>query len=153
MLLSPKPRAGLSSNIGMLFTSAQQLLQLIWGQRAEWFAAVSSALFIGLLVAAVNLPHGWPAAASAGCKQALWTGLMAGLLTRLCRYLCCQSQFRLVPPMVWATLCPSLVAVAGASLLHNLRGTAEPLASIMITVALAPPGFWLAAYNLRRYNH
>lgn len=121
-----------------------------WRKGTEWLAALGGALFMGILVAAVNSPYGWMIALLAGSKQALWTALIAGLLTRFCRYLCVQSRFRLLPPMLCATLGPSLLAVAGVSVLHHLEGTAAPLASILVTVAIAPAGFWVVAHNMRR---
>lgn len=126
--------------------------QTVWHGGAEWIAALGGALFVGGLVAFVNLQSGLSAALLAGGKQALWTGVMAGLLTRFCRYLCTQTSFRLFPPQICATLGPSLLAVLGVTVLHHLEGTAHPWASVMVTVILAPPGFWLVAHNMRRAN-
>lgn len=131
-------------------SSSKRLSDRLWHKGAEWLAALGGALFMGVLVAAVNSPYGWLSALLAGSKQALWTALIAGLLTRFCRYLCVQSRFRLLPPMLCATLGPSLLAVAGVSVLHHLDGTAAPLASILVTVVIAPAGFWLVAHNMRR---
>lgn len=124
--------------------------QQLWHKGAEWFAALGGALFVGSFVAAINFSAGLAAALMAGGKQALWTAIMAGLLTRFCRYLCTQSRFRLLPPMACATLGPSLLAIAGVTVLHYVGGTAYPLASIMVTVIFAPPGFWVIAYNMQR---
>lgn len=130
--------------------SQLSLLDKVWLKGAEWIAALGGAFFVGALVAAVNFPHGVESAAVAGIKQALWTGFMAGFLTKFCRFLCTQPHFRILPPMVCATLGPSVFAIAGVSIVHHLEGTADPVASILITVILAPPGFWVIAHNMRR---
>lgn len=125
----------------------------LWSKGAEWIAALGGALCIGALVGIVNYPYGLSSALLAGGKQALWTALVAGLLTRFCRFLCTQTGFRLLPPMVCGVLCPSALAVAGVAVVHHLEGTANPWGSILITVLLAPPGFWLIAHNIRRANN
>ncbi len=123
---------------------------VLWLRYAEWASVFGGALLLASIVAAVNARFGFQAAMFAGLKQALWTALMAGLLTRLCRYLCLQTRLNLLPPMLCATLGPSALAILGVSVLHYLKGTADPLASVLVTVALAPPGFWLIAHNVRR---
>jgi hypothetical protein len=130
--------------------SAVSRVDRLWHRGAEWMAALGGALFMGTMVAAVNLPYGWFSALLAGGKQALWTALIAGLLTRFCRYLCVQTSFRLLPPMLCATLGPSALAVLGVAVLHNLEGTANPWGSVLVTVVIAPAGFWMVAHNMRR---
>lgn len=149
MHLSSKPNANYPSrNSG----SINHLSYKLWTKGAEWVAALGGALFIGTIVGIVNAPHGLDAALLAGAKQALWTALIAGFLTRFCRYLCTQTKARLLPPMVCGVVCPSLLAVLGVSVVHHLEGTANPWGSIMVTVVMAPPGFWLVAHNIRRYD-
>jgi|GEM_PF-2462992 len=149
MDLSSKPNANYS---GRNSDSISYLSYKLWSKSAEWVAALGGALFIGGIVGVVNAHHGLDAALLAGAKQALWTALIAGLLTRFCRFLCTQTKARLLPPMVCGVLCPSLLAVLGVSVVHHLDGTANPWGSIMVTVIMAPPGFWLVAHNIRRYE-
>lgn len=146
---SSKPNANHPSRDSL---AASSFSNMLWVKGAEWIAALGGALFIGTLVGIVNYPYGLSSALLAGGKQALWTALAAGLLTRFCRFLCTQTHFRLLPPLVCGVLCPSLLAVAGVAVVHHLEGTANPWGSILITVFLAPPGFWLIAHNIRRTN-
>lgn len=126
-----------------------QRFESYWQKGAEWLAAFGGSSLVAVLVFAVNLDHGWQLALLACAKQALWTAVMAGVLTRFCRFLCTQQGF-VLPPMVLATVLPSAVAITGVSLLHHLEGTPAPFASIMVTVLLAPPGFWFVANTSRR---
>lgn len=147
MGLSSKPNANYSNRSPL---GATDLSNMLWNKGAEWIAALGGALFIGSLVGIVNAPHGLQAALLAGSKQALWTALVAGLLTRFCRYLCTQTHARLLPPMICGVVGPSALAIIGVTVLHHLEGTANPWLSVLITVILAPPGFWLIAHNIRR---
>lgn len=149
MNLSPKLAASTAHHETL---SPQRFSTLRRTQGAEWVAALAGAAFIGTLVGIVNYPHGLSSALLAGGKQALWTALIAGLLTRFCRYLCSQTSMRLLPPMVGAVVLPSVLAVVGVSVLHHLEGTANPWGSVLITVILAPPGFCLIAHKIRRAN-
>ena len=147
---SSKPRA---PHLGRSFIQGPASIQRIWQRGIEWVAGLGGAFFIVVLFALVNLPHGVTSALMAGTKQAIWTGLMAGLLTRFCRYLCTQTSFHLLPPMWCAVLGPSSLAVLGVTAVHHLDGTANPWGSVLVTAILAPPGFWMIAYNVRRVNH
>lgn len=103
-------------------------------------SATIGALLMGLLVAAINLRHGLPAAMTAAGKQAAYTFFIAGLILKLCERLALAFPERR-RALIVATVVPSLVTVGATSLVHHLRGTAEPWASVLPTLLMGPPSF------------
>jgi hypothetical protein len=102
--------------------------------------AWKAALFLGMVVYAINFPHGALAALPAALKQAFYTLLVSGFIVRLC-----ENIINGIRPMVvaWplAILAPSTVAVGLTYLMHSLKGTPEPLYSTLPTLLIAPPAF------------
>ena len=108
--------------------------------------AWKAALFLGLVVYAINFSHGALAALPAALKQAIYTFLVSGFIVRLCENLITQ-----VRPMVvaWplAILLPSAVAVGLTFLMHSLKGTPEPFYSTLPTILITPPAFAVWAWR------
>lgn len=108
--------------------------------------AWKAALFLGLVVYAINFSHGALAALPAALKQATYTFLVSGFIVRLCENLINQ-----VRPMVvaWplAILLPSAVAVGLTFLMHSLKGTPEPFYSTLPTILITPPAFAVWAWR------
>ena len=102
--------------------------------------AWKAALFLGLVVYAINFSHGALAALPAALKQALYTLFASGFIVRLC-----ENLITRVKPMAlaWplAILVPTLVAVGLTFLVHSLRGTPEPFYSTLPTLLVTPPAF------------
>jgi len=102
--------------------------------------AWKAALFLGLVVYAINFPHGAMAALPAALKQALYTLFASGFIVRLC-----ENLITRVRPMMlaWplAILVPTAVAVGLTFLVHSLRGTPEPFYSTLPTLLVTPPAF------------
>jgi peptidoglycan/LPS O-acetylase OafA/YrhL len=106
------------------------------------------ALIMGGLVYYVNREHGWEPSLVAAGKQALYTFFLGGWLVALC------ERYSLKPTRTWkgifqATLMVSAITITAVSVIHFIRGTPEPLPSILITVLIAPPGFLGIAWNHR----
>jgi hypothetical protein len=108
--------------------------------------AWKAALFLGLVVYAINFSHGAFAALPAALKQATYTFLASGFIVRLCENLINQ-----VRPMAiaWplAVLLPSAVAVGLTFLMHSLKGTPEPFYSTLPTILITPPAFAVWAWR------
>ena len=102
--------------------------------------AWKAALFLGLVVYAINFSHGALAALPAALKQAVYTLFASGFIVRLC-----ENLITRVKPMAlaWplAILVPTLVAVGLTFLVHSLRGTPEPFYSTLPTLLVTPPAF------------
>lgn len=112
-------------------------------------SAIIGALLMGTIVALVNASHGWTAALVAATKQGLYTLIIAGLILRLCERIAVSLQPTRVAVLV-STLVSSLVTVGATTLLHHLRGTPEPWASVVPTLLLGPPSFVAWALRSRR---
>jgi hypothetical protein len=84
--------------------------------------AWKAALFLGLVVYAINFSHGALTALPAALKQAIYTFLASGFIIRLC-----ENLIKQVKPMIiaWplAVLVPTAVAVGLTYLMHSLKGT------------------------------
>ena len=108
--------------------------------------AWKAALFLGLVVYAINFSHGALAALPAALKQAIYTFLASGFIVRLC-----ENLIKQVRPMVvaWplAILLPSAVAVGLTFLMHSLKGTPEPFCSTLPTILITPPAFAVWAWR------
>ena len=108
--------------------------------------AWKAALFLGLVVYAINVSHGALAALPAALKQAIYTFLASGFIVRLC-----ENLIKQVRPMVvaWplAILLPSAVAVGLTFLMHSLKGTPEPFYSTLPTILITPPAFAVWAWR------
>ncbi len=108
--------------------------------------AWKAALFLGVVVYAINFSHGALAALPAALKQAIYTFLASGFIVRLC-----ENLIKQVRPMVvaWplAILLPSAVAVGLTFLMHSLKGTPEPFYSTLPTILITPPAFAVWAWR------
>ncbi len=108
--------------------------------------AWKAALFLGMVVYAINFSHGALAALPAALKQAFYTLLVSGFIVRLC-----ENIINGIRPMVvaWplAILVPSAVAVGLTYLMHSLKGTPEPLYSTLPTLLITPPAFAVWAWR------
>jgi hypothetical protein len=108
--------------------------------------AWKAALFLGLVVYAINFSHGALTALPAALKQAIYTFLASGFIIRLC-----ENLIKQVKPMIiaWplAVLVPTAVAVGLTYLMHSLKGTPEPLYSTLPTLLITPPAFAVWAWR------
>lgn len=111
------------------------------GRYIDYRMAWKGALFLGVVVWIINLPHGGLAALPAALKQAAYTYFVAGSVTRLCQILAIRLQPRSVALMA-AVVVPSCIAIGLTFLVHSLKGTPEPAKSTMPTALFAPPAFF-----------
>ena len=114
--------------------------------------AWKAALFLGLVVYAVNFSHGALAALPAALKQGTYTFFVSGFIVRLCENLITQVRHR---ALAWflAILLPSSIAIGLTYLLHSLKGTPEPFYSTLPTILITPPAFAVWAWrSLKAYT-
>jgi len=107
----------------------------------DYGMAWKGALFLAVLVFLINLPHGPLQALPAALKQATYTYFVAGFITRLCENIAVRVERRSLA-LFAAVLIPSTIALGLTLLLHLLKGTPEPLRSVVPTLLTAPPAFF-----------
>jgi len=111
--------------------------------------AWKAALFLGLVVYAINFSHGALTALPAALKQATYTFFVAGFILRLCENLVIQKSLgQLAFPL--AVVIPSSIAIGLTYLLHSLKGTPEPFYSTLPTILMAFPSFSVWAWKKRK---
>jgi len=88
----------------------------------------------------INADHGFWAAIPAALKQAAYTAVAGGVLTRICERMAYKfANFAF--SIFMGSFVPSVIAVALTFAVHMLKGTPEPLNSTIPTMILAPIGF------------
>jgi hypothetical protein len=107
----------------------------------DYSMAWKGALLLAVAVWLINLGHGPLAALPAALKQATYTYFVAGFITRLCENIAVNVENRRLA-LSLAVLIPSCIAVGLTLLLHTLKGTPEPLRSVLPTLLTAPPAFF-----------
>ena len=107
----------------------------------DYGMAWKGALFLAVMVWFINLPHGPLAALPAALKQATYTYFVAGFITRLCENIAVRIARRPLA-LFAAVVIPSTIALGLTLLLHTLKGTPEPLRSVIPTLLTAPPAFF-----------
>jgi hypothetical protein len=107
----------------------------------DYSMAWKGALFLAVAVWLINLEHGPLAALPAALKQATYTYFVAGFITRLCENIAVNVRERRLA-LFLAVFVPSCIALGLTLLLHTLRGTPEPLRSVIPTLLSAPPAFF-----------
>jgi hypothetical protein len=113
--------------------------------------AWKAALFLGVVVFAINMSHGVWAALPAALKQAAYTFFAAGFIVRLCENLVVKKALGVIAfPL--AVIIPSLVAIGLTFLVHSLKGTPLPLHSTIPTMLMAPPAFMVWAWRSKKVH-
>lgn len=113
--------------------------------------AWKAALFLGIVVYAINFSHGALAALPAALKQFTYTFFVAGFILRLCETLSIHPGLGAFA-LPLAVLIPSAVAIGLTYLMHSLKGTPEPFYSTLPAILMALPSFSLWAWRSRK-NH
>ncbi len=117
-----------------------QRLRNFGARYIDYGMAWKGALFLGLAVWGINLEHGALAALPAALKQATYSFFVAGFIMRLCENIAAGVGPRPLA-LFLAVLIPSCLALGLTLLVHTLRGTPEPLWSVLPTLLTAPPAF------------
>lgn len=115
----------------------------------SWFdfpMACLGALVSGVLVAWINIEHGYTAALTASLKQALYAFVATGLILQFCRWLASRPIVPFVA-MTMAVVLPLLITMSLLYGVHSLKGTAEPLYSIIPGTVLSLLGLLLVSWR------
>ena len=111
--------------------------------------AWKAALFLGLVVYAINFSHGAMAALPAALKQAIYTFFVSGFILRLCERLAKNNALG-VMALPLATLVPSAIAIGLTYLMHSLKGTPAPFYSTVPTILMVFPAFAVWGWRARQ---
>ena len=106
------------------------------------------AVVMGGVVYWVNADHGFWAAIPAGLKQAFYTAIAGGFLSRLCENTACHYDNK-VAGVIMGMLVPSALAIIMTYIVHMIKGTPEPFNSTVPTMVLAPISFWWWGWRTR----
>jgi hypothetical protein len=114
-----------------------------------WFdlpMACLGAVVSGSWVGWINIDHGFAAALTAGLKQAAYAFVATGLIIQLCKWLNRRPVSRVLATGM-AILLPLLLTMALLYLVHSLKGTPEPLPSIVPGTVLTLIGLVLVSWR------
>ena len=120
-----------------------------WSELVDVRSGLIGGGILACIVWFINAPHGVLGASTAALKQFFYTFLMGAFFVRLCSRLALRKTAT-AWALTLATGIPSLVTVAATWLVHNLRGTPEPLLSTLPAALLSPPAFAVWSWRVRR---
>jgi len=116
------------------------------GRFIDYPSAIVGAIIMGLIVGAINISHGWWPATTAALKQAAYTFLFGGMLTKLLYIIAAKIPGKITSTIISALII-SVITVALVYAVHSMKGTPMPLESTIPTAILAPFGFSFLAYR------
>lgn len=111
--------------------------------------AFAGAAFLGTTVFIINYPHGIAIALVAAAKQAAYTFLAAGFITRNSENLSIKLNNRRLSLLMSVTV-STAIAVGLTYVVHSLRGTPEPLNSTVPTMITSPLAFLIVGWRKQR---
>lgn len=121
-----------------------QTLKSLMDEYINYSMAIAGAVVLGGMVFVINFPHGIFLASVAAAKQAVYTFLAGGLISRNGENLAVKWDNRWLSLLV-SIIVSTFIAVGLTFLVHSLRGTPEPLQSTIPTMILSPIGFFIIA--------
>jgi uncharacterized membrane protein YvlD (DUF360 family) len=111
--------------------------------------AIAGAVIMGIIVGFINRKFGlWPAS-TAAVKQAAYTFLFGGMLTKLL-YVISDKIDGVYKATFISALIVTVITVLMVFAVHNMRGTPRPLESTIPTALMAPFGFSFLAYRRKK---
>jgi uncharacterized membrane protein len=115
----------------------------------DYPAAIAGAVIMGVIVGYINRKFGaWPAT-TASLKQAAYTFLFGGILTKLL-YIIQGKIPGKFKSIIFSALIVTCITVALVYLVHSMKGTPMPFESTMPTAMLAPFGFGFLAWRKQK---
>jgi hypothetical protein len=116
------------------------------GKFIDFPSAFAGAVIMGVIVGYINRKFGaWPAS-TAAMKQAAYTFLFGGMLTKLLYIIAAKIPGKITSTIISALII-SVITVALVYAVHSMKGTPMPLESTIPTAILAPFGFSFLAYR------
>lgn len=113
--------------------------------------AFAGAVIMGVIVGIINRKFGFWPASTAALKQAAYTFLFGGMLTKLL-YVIADKIDGVFKATFFSALIVTTITVLLVYAVHNMRGTPRPLESTIPTVLMAPFGFSFLAYRRKAKN-
>jgi len=116
------------------------------GRFIDFPSAFAGAVIMGVIVGYINRKFGaWPAS-TAAMKQAAYTFLFGGMLTKLLYIIAGKIPGKITSTIISA-LIVSIITVVLVYAVHSMKGTPMPLESTIPTAILAPFGFSFLAWR------
>lgn len=113
--------------------------------------AIAGAVIMGVIVGIINRKFGlWPAS-TAALKQAAYTFLFGGMLTKLL-YVISDKIDGIFKATIISAFIVTVITVIMVFAVHSMRGTPKPLESTIPTALMAPFGFSFLAYRRKAGN-
>lgn len=106
------------------------------------------AFLLAMIVLAINWSHGPLAAGTSAAKQFVYTSIFGSLIVALTTRIS-RSRGPKALVLSVATLLPSVLTILAVTAVHHLRGTPEPVLSVIPTAVLAPVSFFFWARRMR----
>lgn len=106
-------------------------------------------ILMGTLVCGINYHHGFLGATIAGLKQATYTFILGGALTKLCERISVNVENKYLARFLGIVI-PSILTIGSTYFIHTLKGTPEPFDSTIPTIILGPLGY--AYWSNRKIN-
>jgi hypothetical protein len=117
----------------------------------DYQSAFAGAMIMGVIVGYINRKFGvWPASIAA-IKQAAYTFIFGGMLTRLLYFIQGMIRGKYISIFLSAIIV-TVITVTLVYLVHSVRGTPMPLESTIPTAVLAPFGFSFLAYRKKKIS-
>jgi hypothetical protein len=144
IVIQPNDQKVVNPNI-KYSTFLQKALTLL-SKFIDFPSAIAGGLIMGIIVGIINRKFGaWPAT-TAAMKQAAYTFLFGGMLTKLLYIIAGKIPGKITSTIISA-LIVSIITVMLVYAVHSMKGTPMPLESTIPTAILAPFGFSFLAYR------
>jgi len=109
-------------------------------KHVDYSGAVAGAIILGSIVLIINFEHGWEKALLAAGKQGAYTLIAGGYMVRF------NERIALAFNRAYVALPAGVLGAGGLAvsltlILHNLKGTPEPLNSTIPTIVVVLVGF------------
>lgn len=125
------------------------MVRKIVDKHYDYRTGLLGAVVMGGMVYWVNADYGFWQAIPAALKQAGYTAIAGGFLTRICERM--TRKFDGIPISLFLGMfVPSAIAVTLTYGVHMLKGTPEPFNSTIPTMVLAPLSFLYWSWRVKR---
>lgn len=130
------------------FHNSENLFTLV-NKHYDYRTGLLGAVIMGCIVYWINADHGFWAAIPAALKQAAYTAIAGGILTRICERMAYYYK-NISFALFMGSMVPSVIAVILTYCVHLIKGTPEPFNSTIPTMILAPISFLYWGWRMRR---
>jgi hypothetical protein len=121
------------------------------GKFIDFKVAMAGAVIMGLIVGVINRDFGFWPAMTAALKQAAYTFLFGGMITKLLYFIAGKIPGIFASAII-SSLVVTFITVCLVFVVHSMKGTPLPLESTLPTAVLAPFGFAFLAYRRKKVD-